>query len=93
MPNAHPCFRNVIGIDWVCILETSFNNFVSAMNRSITVAIALYRYALIFYPYFFIDKTNKLCLHLAMVLLILGKILPFSILFISLTIESSDPSQ
>ena len=36
-------FSNDNGIDYICLLEAAYNQMVTAMNRAIPVAIALYR--------------------------------------------------
>ena len=43
----------------LCGIEEAYNVFVTGMNRGITVAIAVYRYCLVFYPFAFIGDTFK----------------------------------
>ena len=33
----------VKGVDYICLLEAAYNQLITAMNRAIPVAIALYR--------------------------------------------------
>ena len=34
----------VNGVDYICVLETSYMQMITAMNRALPVAIAVYRY-------------------------------------------------
>ena len=36
-------FSYVSGVDYICLLETSYNQMITAMNRALPVAIAVYR--------------------------------------------------
>ena len=36
-------FSYVNGVDYICLLEAAYNQMITAMNRAIPVAIAVYR--------------------------------------------------
>ena len=63
----------------LCLVEEGFHVFISGMNRGITVAIALYRYCLIFYPLSYVDSRRLKDLERNMMKLILGRVMIYFI--------------
>ena len=51
--------RRVVEDDFVCMTGFGFNRLMVVMNRTIPVAIAVYRYALVFYYDVMFDARKK----------------------------------
>ena len=51
--------RRVVDDPWLCMTGFGFNRLMVVMNRTIPVAIALYRYALVFYYDLMFDTKKK----------------------------------
>ena len=51
--------RRVVEDDMLCMFGFGFNRLMVVMNRSIPVAIAVYRYALVFYYDVMFDRRKK----------------------------------
>ena len=51
--------RRIIDNDYLCMTGFAINRLMVVMNRSIPVAVALYRYALVFYYDVMYDKRQK----------------------------------
>ena len=47
--------RRIIKIEELCFAEEAYNSFMIGANRGITVAIAVYRFCLIFFPYSYVE--------------------------------------
>ena len=63
----------IIENEFVCGLEEGFNTAITGMNRGLTVAIAVYRYCLVFYPYSYIGDHAQRRLKLNTIGIIIGK--------------------
>ena len=51
--------RRVVEDDRLCMFGFGFNRLMVVMNRTIPVAIAVYRYALVFFYDVMLDKRKK----------------------------------
>ena len=65
--------RRVIDDDLICIAEFGLNRLMVVMNRSIPVAIAIYRYAHVFFYDRMYDKRTKKVLEIILSAYIAGK--------------------
>ena len=59
----------------LCLLETGYNTFMTTSNRSIPMAIAIYRYCCVFYNNWLLDISNKKILERSILLYVAGKAL------------------
>ena len=58
--NVRDCtLRNTIRIDSICLLTAGYNLFITALNRSIPVVVAVYRFYLVYYTTKFYNIQNK----------------------------------
>ena len=58
--------RRVVEDDILCMFGFGFNRLMVVMNRSIPVAIAVYRYALVFYYDVMMDQRKKKMLEIVL---------------------------
>ena len=49
----------IADIEEVCLVEAGYAYLMTSMNRAIPVAISVYRYCLVFHPYFFMTPKPK----------------------------------
>ena len=52
-------FSRISEVEVLCLLETGYNTFLTTSNRSIPMAIAIYRYCCVFYSTWLLDVFKK----------------------------------
>ena len=64
----------ITNIETICMAEAAYNYFMTGMNRAIPVAIAVYRYCLVFHAYFFVSTRRKKALEVLLTTYLIGKL-------------------
>ena len=72
--------RRVVDDPWLCMTGFGFNRLMVVMNRTIPVAIALYRYALVFYYDVMFDRRKKKMLETILAVYIAGKLKAYEVI-------------
>ena len=62
----------IADIEEVCLVEAGYAYLMTSMNRAIPVAISVYRYCLVFHPYFFMTPKPKKILGILLFFYIMG---------------------
>ena len=62
----------IADIEEVCLVEAGYAYLMTSLNRAIPVAIAVYRYCLVFHPYFFMTPKSKKILGIILLFYIMG---------------------
>ena len=62
----------IADIEEVCLVEAGYAYLMTSMNRAIPVAISVYRYCLVFHPYFFMTQKPKKILGILLFFYIMG---------------------